>query len=144
MLRLTTLCPPSQLLAVYSRFQSVLTIQAMGSAHLGILGSEAKALAVLWLQELVDDEERVIRIPVLKSKNLKQLRQNVSPRLASVLSEAATEPARSFAPQYINEFTQKTHDYEIVRLVSVPSFFSAPKLISAPSLFLQVGWLTTK
>lgn len=51
----------------------------MGSAVLGVLGSEAKALAVLWLQELVDDEERVIRIPVLKSKKLKQLRQNVRP-----------------------------------------------------------------
>ena len=45
---------------------------------MGLVGTETKALAVLWLQELVDDEERDIRIPLLVGKDLKQLRQNVS------------------------------------------------------------------
>jgi hypothetical protein len=100
--------------AVYSRFQSVLTIQAMGSAVLGVLGSEAKALSVLWLQELVDDEERSIRIPVLKSKNLKQLRQNV--RALLVLAKVPPLTTSMQLLQYINDFTKETHDYEIVRL----------------------------
>jgi hypothetical protein len=73
----------------------------MGSAHLGILGSEAKALAVLWLQELVDDEERVIRIPVLKSKDLKQLRQNVGPPSARTQLPRADRAAADSRPSYL-------------------------------------------
>ncbi|KAL7409629.1 hypothetical protein BDY24DRAFT_402483 [Mrakia frigida] len=81
----------SMRLPVYSRFQSVLTLEIQGKSIMGLVGTETKALAVLWLQELIDDEERDIRIPLLIGKDLKQLRQN-----------------------YLCDFTKKTHDYEIV------------------------------
>ena len=71
-------------LPVYSRYNTALTFQ---------FGSESNpaALASLWLKDLPDDEERPIKIPVVISKDLKQLRQNA-----------------------INEITAKTHDFTIV------------------------------
>lgn len=78
-------------LPVYSRYQSVLTIEIQGKAILGLVKTDTKAIAVLWLQELVDDEEREIRIPLLVGPDLKQLRQN-----------------------YLSEFTRKHHEYTIV------------------------------
>lgn len=71
-------------LPVYSRFNTALTFQ-FGSA------SNPAALASCWLKDLPDDEEQRIKIPVVVSKDLKQLRQNA-----------------------INEVTAKTHDFTIV------------------------------
>jgi hypothetical protein len=48
-------------LPVYSRYQSVLTFELQGKAVLGLLKDKVEAIAVLWLQELVDDEVRVER-----------------------------------------------------------------------------------
>lgn len=75
-------------LPCYSRFSSVLTFELEGSAATGLFGSDAKALSMLWLQELVDDETRQIKIPIMVSKNIEQLRQNVrSVCLLSILLE---------------------------------------------------------
>ena len=71
-------------LPVYSRYNTAFTFQ-FGSA------SNPVALASLWLKDLPDDEEQHIKIPVVISKDLKQLRQNV-----------------------INDTTAKTHDYTII------------------------------
>jgi hypothetical protein len=77
-------------LPVYSRYASSLTFEIGASSSL--VGSrKPDALAVLWLQDLVDDEEKDIEIPVVVGKDLRQLRQNV-----------------------LNDFTAKTHEYRVV------------------------------
>ena len=49
------------------------------------------AIGLLWLKDLVDDEEVDVEIPVVVGKGLRTLRQNV-----------------------LNDFTAKTHDYKVV------------------------------
>ncbi|KAG8861392.1 hypothetical protein FRB96_002841 [Tulasnella sp. 330] len=80
-------------LPVYSRFSSSVYF-AFGSKGImgtGVGGGQPQAIAVLWLKDLVDDEEVEVEIPVIVGKNLTQLRQNA-----------------------MTEFTQKTHQYEVV------------------------------
>jgi hypothetical protein len=80
-------------LPVYSRYASSCVFEFGGG---GIMGGAPDAIAVLWLKDLVDEEETDIRIPVVIGKDLRQLRQNV-----------------------MNEQTKKTHDYEVVGWLTV-------------------------
>jgi hypothetical protein len=80
-------------LPVYSRYASSCVFEFGGG---GIMGAAPDALAVLWLKDLVDDEEMDVRVPVVVGKDLRQLRQNA-----------------------LTEQTKKTHDYEIVGWLTV-------------------------
>ncbi|KAG8695995.1 hypothetical protein FRC08_007433 [Ceratobasidium sp. 394] len=75
-------------LPVYSRYNSSCVFEFGGG---GIVGGAPDAVAVLWLKDLVDDEETDVRVPVVVGKDLRQLRQNV-----------------------LNEQAEKTHKYEVV------------------------------
>jgi len=77
-------------LPVYNRFSSAVIFE-IGSGGFGPIGQDSDFIAACWLKDVPDDEETNIRVPILKSKNLKQLRQN-----------------------YINDQTAQTHEYEIV------------------------------
>jgi len=81
-------------LPVYSRYQSsiVFEIGKTGGplAPVGV-GAKPDAIAVLWLQDLTDDVEQEVKIPVMVGKNLVNLRQNA-----------------------INDQTAKFHDFRIV------------------------------
>ncbi|KAI0074714.1 hypothetical protein K474DRAFT_1665159 [Panus rudis PR-1116 ss-1] len=77
-------------LPVYNRYSSAVVFE-IGSGGIGPLGADSDYVALLWLKDVVDDEETPVRVPVLRSKDLKQVRQN-----------------------YINEQTAKTHQYDIV------------------------------
>jgi len=64
-------------LPVYERYSSSLVFEVdPGTKILGI-GSEADAVACLWFQDLVDDEEVDIRIPLVTGKSILILRENV-------------------------------------------------------------------
>lgn len=60
---------------VYNRYSSAVVFEIGAGGRLG-LGSGADYMAIYWFKDMGDDEETEIRVPVLKSKNLKQLRQN--------------------------------------------------------------------
>ncbi|BGP36486.1 hypothetical protein JCM10449v2_000387 [Rhodotorula kratochvilovae] len=78
-------------LPTYDRYSSALYFDYGGSAvKIGPLGSKMDAYATLWLADLIDDEPKDIRIPVIVPKS-PALRHN-----------------------YINDQCQKTHDYDIV------------------------------
>ena len=63
---------------VYNRYSSAVVFEiGAGGGALGI-GGGADYMAIYWFKDMKDDEETEIRVPVLKSKNLKQLRQNYS------------------------------------------------------------------
>lgn len=84
---------------IYSRYQSSLAFE-IGSANksnlLGTLGvsKEPAAVALLWMQDLTDDVEQEVKVPVMVSKDFATLRQNV-----------------------VNDQTKKHHDFEIVGFV---------------------------
>lgn len=81
-------------LPVYSRYQSSVIFEiGKASGVLSTLGikSQPDAIAVLWMQDLTDDVEQDVRLPVLVSDNLANLRQNA-----------------------INDQTKKHHDFKIV------------------------------
>ncbi|PVG01479.1 hypothetical protein CPB86DRAFT_781696 [Serendipita vermifera] len=78
-------------LPVYNRYSSSLTFEIGSKGSIGSVKGKPGALAIIWLQDYLDDEEVDIKIPVLVSKDLKTLRQN-----------------------YINEHTAKGHEYKIV------------------------------
>lgn len=81
-------------LPVYSRYQSSVIFEiGKASGILSTLGVKAQpdAIAILWMQDLTDDIEQDIRIPVLTSENLSNLRQNA-----------------------INDQTMKHHDFKVV------------------------------
>ncbi|GAA5997362.1 uncharacterized protein JCM10292_000204 [Rhodotorula paludigena] len=78
-------------LPTYDRYSSAIYFDYGGSAvKIGPLGSKMDAFAEYWLSECVDDEPKEIRIPVIvpKSSGLRAC--------------------------YINDQTEKTHDYEVV------------------------------
>ncbi|ODN73711.1 hypothetical protein, variant 1, partial [Cryptococcus amylolentus CBS 6039] len=79
---------------VYSRYQSsvIFEIGKTGGplAAVGI-GAKPDAIAVLWMQDLTDDVEQEVKLPVLVSEKITNLRQNA-----------------------INDQTAKFHDFEIV------------------------------
>ena len=62
-------------LPVYNRYSSSVVFE-IGSGGIGPTGQDSDFLAVLWLKDIPDDQETPVKIPVVKSKNLKQLRQN--------------------------------------------------------------------
>lgn len=64
-------------LPVYNRYSSAVVFE-IGSGGFGPVGSDADYMAVLWFKDVPDDEETEVRVPVIKSKHLKQLRQNYS------------------------------------------------------------------
>ncbi|EIN09925.1 hypothetical protein PUNSTDRAFT_143315 [Punctularia strigosozonata HHB-11173 SS5] len=77
-------------LPVYNRYASAVVFE-IGSGGIGPLGADSDFVALCWLKDVPDDEETEIRVPVLRSKKLAQLRQN-----------------------YINDQTAHTHHYDIV------------------------------
>lgn len=77
-------------LPVYNRYSSAVLFE-IGSGGIGPLGASSDFVAMCWLKDVADDEETEVRVPVLRSKDLKQIRQN-----------------------YINEETAKAHQYDIV------------------------------
>ena len=64
-------------LPVYNRYSSAVTFE-IGSGGIGPIGQDCDYLAVCWFKDIPDDEETPIRIPVIKSPHLKQLKQNYS------------------------------------------------------------------
>ncbi|OCF60178.1 C2 domain-containing protein [Kwoniella mangroviensis CBS 10435] len=81
-------------LPVYSRYQSSVVFEiGKGGGPLSALGVGAKpdAVAVLWMQDLTDDVEQQVKLPILVSSNIQNLKQNA-----------------------INDQTKKFHDFEIV------------------------------
>ncbi|KAF8578018.1 hypothetical protein K439DRAFT_1363416 [Ramaria rubella] len=76
-------------LPVYNRYSSSLTFEIGGGSIPGSRNPDA--LAILWLQELVDDQETDVEIPVVVGKDLRQLRQNV-----------------------LNDYTASTHEYKVI------------------------------
>lgn len=77
---------PSIRLPVYSRYQSAVHFNVGGG---GMLNGGPGAFASLWLQDIPDDEECRIRIPLVHAEKAKQLRQN-----------------------YINDVTEQTHKFQ--------------------------------
>ncbi|GAA5909086.1 uncharacterized protein JCM6883_002600 [Sporobolomyces salmoneus] len=77
-------------LPTYDRYSSALYFDYGGSkVKIGPLGNKTDAFAMLWLADLVDDEPKEVRLPIIcGSEHLKAL--------------------------YISDQTKKTHDYEIV------------------------------
>ena len=63
--------------------------------------------AILWLKDLVDDEEQEVEIPLLVAKDLRQLRQNVVSELEGDLSSKSK----------LHEAISKTHDFEIIGFI---------------------------
>ena len=64
-------------LPVYNRYASAVLFE-IGSGGIGPLGADSDYIALAWLKDIPDDEETPVRIPVLKSSKLDQLRQNYS------------------------------------------------------------------
>ena len=85
-------------LPVYSRYQSSVVFEiGKGGGPLSALGIGAKpdAIAVLWMQDLADDIEQDVQIPVFTSEDITLLKQNV-----------------------INDQTRKHHDFKVVGTLS--------------------------
>ncbi|OCF41030.1 C2 domain-containing protein [Kwoniella heveanensis CBS 569] len=81
-------------LPVYSRYQSSVVFEiGKGGGALAAVGVGAKpeAIAVLWMQDLTDDVEQEVKLPILVGKDLNNLRQNA-----------------------INDQTRKFHDFDVV------------------------------
>ncbi|KIJ49556.1 hypothetical protein M422DRAFT_225382 [Sphaerobolus stellatus SS14] len=79
-------------LPVYNRYSSCLMLELGGGASVPPIKNGApEALGLLWLKDLVDDEEVEVEIPVVVGKDLRTLRQNV-----------------------LNDFTAATHDYKVI------------------------------
>ncbi|WWC90217.1 uncharacterized protein L201_005150 [Kwoniella dendrophila CBS 6074] len=86
-------------LPVYSRYQSSVVFEiGKGGGPLSALGVGVKpdAIAVLWMQDLTDDVEQQVKLPILVSKNIDNLKLNA-----------------------INDQTKKFHDFEIVGELTV-------------------------
>lgn len=64
-------------LPVYNRYSSAVVFE-IGSGGIGPIGPDCDYIAVCWFKDVPDDEETVIRVPVLKSPHIKQVRQNYS------------------------------------------------------------------
>lgn len=78
-------------LPVYSRYSSSLTFEIGAKSGFGPLKGQPSALAILWLQDIPDDETVDVKLPIIVSKDLRQLRQN-----------------------YVNEHTSKGHAYKTI------------------------------
>ena len=85
-------------LPVYSRYQSSLVFSiGKASGVLSTLGVSSKpdAMAILWLQDLQDDIEQEVKIPVVVSDDINTLKLNV-----------------------INDQTKKHHDFKVVGMLT--------------------------
>lgn len=80
-------------LPVYNRYSASLTFELGKSS---VWDRKPDAVAVFWLNEVPDDEEVDVEVPVVVGKDLRLLRQNV-----------------------LNGFTASTHDYRIVGHLSL-------------------------
>ena len=82
-------------LPVYSRYQSSIVFElGKGKGPLSAVGIGAKgpdAMAILWMQDLSDDIEQEVRLPVIVTSDPTTLRQNA-----------------------INDQTAKHHDFKVV------------------------------
>ncbi|KAM0755850.1 hypothetical protein T439DRAFT_308275 [Meredithblackwellia eburnea MCA 4105] len=78
-------------LPAYNRYSSALFFDYGGVKFLG-LGKKYDAFASLWLKDLVDDEEKEIRIPII----------------------VADDSGGTMRQNYISDQTEKTHKYQIV------------------------------
>ena len=70
-------------LPVYNRYAGAVLFE-IGSGGIGPLGASSDYVAMYWLKDIVDNEETEIRVPVLRCKKLKQVRQNYSESLFMV------------------------------------------------------------
>ncbi|TFK47021.1 hypothetical protein OE88DRAFT_1666844 [Heliocybe sulcata] len=77
-------------LPVYNRYSSAVVFE-IGGGGPGPIGQDSDYVAVAWLKDVPDDEEYQLRVPVIRSDKLAQIRQN-----------------------YINDQTAKTHKYDVV------------------------------
>lgn len=83
---------------VYSRYQSSVIFEigkAGGPLSALNIKKQPEAIAVLWMQDLTDDVEQEVKIPVIMGKDLDVLRQNI-----------------------INDQTKKHHDFEVVGMLT--------------------------
>ncbi|KIO34237.1 hypothetical protein M407DRAFT_3653 [Tulasnella calospora MUT 4182] len=80
-------------LPVYTRYASSVYFE-FGTG--GLFDRKPDAIAVLWLNDVVDDQETMVEIPVVVGKDLKQLRQN-----------------------FLDDFAKKTHDYQVIGTLKV-------------------------
>ncbi|KIY63684.1 hypothetical protein CYLTODRAFT_493697 [Cylindrobasidium torrendii FP15055 ss-10] len=88
-------------LPVYSRYSTSLTFEVTGGSF---LRKSAMGMAVLWLKDLTDDIEQDIEIPLVVSKDLRQLRQNVVYELEG----------EGILKGRMHEAVAKTHDVHVV------------------------------
>ncbi|KAF5369071.1 hypothetical protein D9758_002979 [Tetrapyrgos nigripes] len=98
-------------LPVYNRYSTSLTFEiGAGSVIAGLVPGKKSgplALAILWLKDLVDDEEIEVSLPVVVGDDLRQLRQNV-------VCELAYNESRTQVEVTMNEFTKQTHSFKVV------------------------------
>ncbi|KAL4244032.1 hypothetical protein ABKN59_010294 [Abortiporus biennis] len=78
-------------LPVYNRYSSAILFELSDGGLMGVGVGSDDYFGAVWLKDVEDDEETEMRIPVLKAKDAKVLRQN-----------------------YINDETKKTHVFEVV------------------------------
>jgi hypothetical protein len=90
-------------LPVYSRYQSNVVFEFGNSGIRQVVGKgKPEAIAVMWLQDLTDNVEGEVELPVIVGPNFGNLRQNV-----------------------IQDQTLSTHDFEVVGRLNVRMEFSA-------------------
>jgi hypothetical protein len=77
-------------LPVFERYKSAVVFEIGGHEALGPLSTQPDVMAALWMQTMVDDEVKEIRIPLVQGNKLTRLRQH-----------------------FINDQLQKTHEYTI-------------------------------
>jgi hypothetical protein len=83
---------------IYSRYSSSVVFElGAGGTIKSLIGKGGpKAIAVLWLQDLTDDVEQSVKLPIFIGKDLENLRQNA-----------------------INDQTAKHHDFELAGWMTV-------------------------
>lgn len=73
-------------LPVYNRYSSAVLFE-IGSGGVGPLGANSDFVAMVWLKDIPDDEEALVRVPVIKTGKMKQIRQNYSKLILSIGDE---------------------------------------------------------
>lgn len=63
-------------LPVYNRYASAVVFEIGGGGVVPGLGADCDYVAMFWFKDIPDDEETEVRVPVVKTKHVKQLRQN--------------------------------------------------------------------
>jgi hypothetical protein len=64
-------------LPVYNRYASALLFE-IGSGGPGFIGADSDYVAMVWLKDVPDNQETTVRVPVIKSPKIEQIRQNYS------------------------------------------------------------------